>query len=445
MLSDWGMPKLFQDIALHIELPEASGFSEGERNKRLLELFHFSERLAAVCTMADSERYRQIPSLMLLATHAGIETSTLIEIGDGVVDGLREWGSLLNIEFPEIPSFEEMLNSASINSELLGLDALQDAQGTSFKLRILLVEDDRTMRLLYTALLERSGHTVTTASNGLEALECVKASIPQLIISDWMMPEMDGIEFCRALRKNPAWHKIYVFIVTAQESTEKLIEAFEVGANDYLTKPINPKVLVARMRSAQRIIQMQEAQEEDRLQLRQFADELALSNQRLQTLALTDVLTGLHNRRYGMERLEQELALATRSGRPVCCMMLDIDNFKRVNDTFGHPSGDEALKFVASRLQGAARKQDVVCRVGGEEFMVICPDSDEKSGFTYAERLRQQVAAEPLKIVGRTLHLTVSIGVTSDTGLTSMGEVLHQADTRLYAAKLAGRNRTIGG
>ena len=445
MLSDWGMPKLFQDIALHIELPEASGFSEGERNKRLLELFHFSERLAAVCTMADSERYRQIPSLMLLATHAGIETSTLIEIGDVVAHGLREWGSLLNIDVPDIPPFEEMLNSASINPELLGLDALRDVQGTSFKLRILLVEDDRTMRLLYTALLESSGHTVTTACNGLEALECVKASIPQLIISDWMMPEMDGIEFCRALRRNPAWNKIYVFIVTAQESTDRLIEAFEAGANDYLTKPINRKVLVARMRSAQRIIQMQEVQEEDRLQLRQFADELALSNQRLQTLAMTDVLTGLHNRRYGMDRLEQELALATRSGRLVCCMMVDIDHFKRVNDTFGHPSGDEALKFVAACLQGATRKQDLVCRVGGEEFMVICPDSDEKSGFAYAERLRQRVAAAPLTIVGRALHLTVSIGVTDNTGLSSVEAMLQQADTRLYAAKQAGRNRTIAG
>lgn len=445
MLSDWGMTKLFQDIVLHIEHPESSGFSESERNGRLLKLFHFSERMAAVCTMAESERYRQIPNLMLLATHAGIETGTLIEIGDGVADGLREWSRLLKIAFPEIPPFEEMLNSASINSELMGLDALQDAQDTSFKLRILLVEDDRTMRLLYTALLERSGHTVKTAGNGLEALERVKESIPQLIISDWMMPEMDGIEFCRSLRMNPAWHKIYVFIVTAQESTDRLIEAFEAGANDYLTKPINPKVLVARMRSAQRIIQMQEAQEEDRLQLRQFADELALSNQRLQTLALTDVLTGLHNRRYGMERLEQELALANRAGRPLCCMILDIDYFKQVNDTLGHQSGDEALKFVASSLQGATRKQDVVCRVGGEEFMVICPDSDAKSGFTYAERLRQQVASEPMKIAGRTLHLTVSIGVTDSTGLASMEEMLHQADTRLYAAKLAGRNRTSSG
>ncbi|ADL55009.1 diguanylate cyclase [Gallionella capsiferriformans] len=445
MLSDWGMPALFQDIALHIEQPESSEFHEGERNWRLLHLFHFSDRLASVCMLAPSERYRQIPKLMLVATRVGIETSALIEIGDSVIRGLREWADLLNIEIPDIPPFDEMLNSASIASELMSVDAQPSVQPAIFKLHILLVDDDRAIRLLYKALLEKSGHSVTTANNGREALESVKASPPQLIISDWMMPEMDGIEFCRELRKNPDWHRIYVFIVTAQESTEKLIEAFEAGANDYLSKPINPKVLAARLRSAQRIVQMQEAQEEDRLQLRQFADELALSNKRLQALAVTDALTGLPNRRYMMERLEQEWALATRAGRPVCCMMVDIDHFKMINDTYGHQLGDEALKLVASSLQQAMRKQDVLCRVGGEEFMVICPDSDNKAGFIYAERLRQHVAFQPVLASGKSLRLTVSIGLADNAGLASPEAMMHQADLRLYAAKAAGRNCTIIG
>ncbi len=443
MLEDWGMPVLYQEIAAHLEQPETSLFHEGERNWRLLQLFHFSDRLAIACTSVAAERYRQIPKLMLLATRIGIETAALIEVGDQVFEGLKAWGSLLNIEIPLLPSFEEVLNSASVSSELLRVDALPGAQDGA--LRILLVDDDRAIRLLYKTLLEKSGHNVTTACNGREALEIVKACSPQLIISDWMMPEMDGIQFCRELRANPDWNKIYVFIVTAQESTEKLIEAFEAGANDYLSKPINPKVLAARMRSAQRIIQMQEAQEEDRRQLRQFADELAISNKRLQELALTDALTGLPNRRYGMERLEQEWALATRAGRPLCCMMVDIDYFKSVNDTYGHQFGDEALKLVASSLSQAARKQDVVCRVGGEEFMVICPDSDVKAGFTYAERMRRHVAEQTLKPPGKTLNLTVSIGLTDNAGLADTEGMLHQADLRLYAAKAAGRNCIVSG
>lgn len=443
MLADWGMPKLFQDVALYIERPEASPLKEGERNWRLLQLFHFSEHLAEVCVAAPAARYRKIPRLMLLATRVGIETETLIEIGNHVAQGLREWGALLNIAAPDIPPFAEILNSASITPELLGVDDLPSGQNATYKLRILLVEDDRAIQLLYKALLEKAGHEVITANNGRAALEIVKTSPPQLIISDWIMPEMDGIEFCKELRKNPDWQRIYVFIVTAQESTEKLVEAFEAGVDDYLSKPINPRVLAARLRAAQRIIQMQETQEEDRLQLRQFADELAQSNKRLQALALTDALTGLPNRRHGMERIEQEWAVAARSGRPVCCMMVDIDRFKSINDTYGHLFGDEALKMVAASLRQTARKQDIVCRLGGEEFLVICIDTDEQAGFHYAERLRLHVASQPLQVQDKTLHLTVSIGVSANSGLKNADAMLQQADERLYAAKAAGRNCTI--
>lgn len=443
MLADWGMPKLFQDVALYLERPETSPLKEGERSWRLLQLFHFSEHLAEVCIAAPAARYRQVPRLMLLATRVGIETETLIEIGNHVAQGMREWSALLGIAAPDIPPFAEILNSASITPELLGVDELPSGQHAAYKLRILLVEDDRAIQLLYKALLEKAGHQVVTANNGRAALEIVKAGPPQLIISDWMMPEMDGIEFCKTLRKNPDWQRIYVFIVTAQESTEKLIEAFEAGVDDYLSKPINPRVLAARLRAAQRIIQMQEAQEEDRLQLRQFADELAQSNKRLQALALTDALTGLPNRRHGMERMEQEWAVSSRSSRPLCCMMVDIDHFKSINDSHGHLLGDEALKMVAASLRQTARKQDIVCRLGGEEFLVICIDTDEQAGFHYAERLRQHVASQALQIQDKTLHLTVSIGVSANSGLDNADAMLQQADERLYAAKAAGRNCTI--
>ncbi len=443
MLADWGMPKLFQDVALHIECPEASPLKEGERNWRLLQLFHFSDHLAEVCVAAPAARYRRIPRLMLLATRVGIETEALIEIGDRVAQGLREWGALLNITAPDLPPFEEILNSASITPELLGVDDLPSGQHATYKLRILLVEDDRAIQLLYKALLEKAGHQVITANNGRTALEIVKTNPPQLIISDWMMPEMDGIEFCKALRRNPDWQRIYVFIVTAQESTERLVEAFEAGVDDYLSKPINPKVLAARLRGAQRIIQMQEAQEEDRLQLRRFADELAQSNKRLQALALTDALTNLPNRRHAMERIEQEWAVAARSGRPLCCMMVDIDRFKSINDTYGHQFGDEALKMVAASLRQAARKQDIVCRLGGEEFIVICIDTDEQAAFNYAERLRLHVASQQLQVQNKTLQLTVSIGVSANSDMKTAEAMLLQADKRLYAAKAAGRNCTI--
>lgn len=443
MLGDWGMPKLFQDIALHLEQPDKSEFAEESRSWRLLQLFHFADSLASLCAADPTERFHKVPRLMLLATRIGIETDSLIEIGDLVIKGLHEWSTLLNITAPKLPSFQELLNSASLTPELMGIEALPGSTVSIFKLRILLVDDDRSIQLLYKSLLEKSGHHVITADNGRNALEIVKINPPQLIISDWIMPEMDGLEFCKELRKHIEWKNIYFFIVTSQEGTDKLIEAFEAGVDDYLPKPINPKVLAARLRAAQRIIQMQEAMEADRLQLRQFADELALSNQRLQEMALTDVLTGLPNRRHGIERLEQEWAIATRSNHPVCCMMVDIDRFKSINDTYGHQFGDEALKSVATSLRQAARKQDVVCRLGGEEFLVICSNTDEQACFQYAERLRQQVASQPLQIQNNTLSITVSIGIASNLKQENVESMMHLADERLYAAKAAGRNCTI--
>jgi diguanylate cyclase (GGDEF)-like protein len=445
MLSDWGMPEIFQKIAMYLELPDESQFPDGSRSWRMLQLFHFADRLAEICTTTPADRLIKVPKLMLFSSRLGIETDMLTEIGDILIKEINEWGKLLNIAVPAIPPFKEILGAASIANELTEIEALTGPMSASVKLNILLVEDDRSMQLLYKKMLEKSGHKVTTAQNGSMALEIVKQSPPQLIISDWMMPEMNGVEFCKAIRKNEAWNQIYFFIVTAQESTEKLVEAFEAGVDDYLSKPINPKVLGARLRAAQRIIQMQEEQVLDHLQLRKFADELALSNQRLQELALTDSLTGLPNRRYGIDRLEQEWATATRSGHPVCCMMVDIDRFKLINDTYGHHLGDEALKLVAESLRNAARKEDVVCRLGGEEFLVICSNTNEESGFQYAERLRQQVAAHPLKLQDKTLHITVSIGLSSNAKLGNVESMLHVADERLYAAKAAGRNRTIAG
>ncbi len=160
-------------------------------------------------------------------------------------------------------------------------DYLNYSTATFYKLRILLVDDDRAILLLLKTLLEKAGHTVNTARSGIEGLACIDSFKPQLIITDWMMPQMDGIEFCRALRKNPAWRSIYVFIMTAQEGEDRLVEAFEAGANDYMTKPLRPKLLVARLRAAQRVVQLQEEVDFDRQQLHQFADELVNFNHRL--------------------------------------------------------------------------------------------------------------------------------------------------------------------
>lgn len=445
MLADWGMPRSFQDVALLHEHPEEAHFAEGSRDWKLLNVMHIASELAAVCMAPTQRRRKMVPHLMLMAARWGVETEMLIELGDGVIRGWAEWGRLLEIRGVEFPPFSELLRATQLLPGTMDVPAMTSGTAQFFKLRILLVDDDRTILLLLKTMLSNAGHEVETARNGVEALAMVEKLTPQLIISDWMMPEMDGIAFCRKLRENPAWRSIYVFIVTAQESVDRLVEAFEAGVDDYLTKPINSKVLGARLRAGQRVVQLQEELAFDRQQLREFAEELATSNHRLQQLALTDVLTGLPNRRYAIDRMDQEWALSKRVQRPLSCMMVDIDRFKLINDTFGHKVGDEALKHVVHALRSSSRKQDVICRLGGEEFLVICPDTSLEQAWQQAERLRQQVEALKLNTAGKQIQMTVSIGVSSNAyaEILSPDMLMQQADRRLYAAKSAGRNRTV--
>lgn len=446
MMADWRMPDVFQAVVFHYENPENSNFVEGSRDWCLLHLMHVADYMAKTCLSRDPVRSRLASRLVFKATRLGVETDIFISLGDRIVREWHDWSKLFNIRVVDVPPFEDLLGSVSLVPEMSDAGELPKGTSTAYKLRILLVDDDRAVLMILKMLLDNAGHTVAVARNGVEALGMVKDFMPQVIMTDWIMPEMDGIEFCKALRRNPVWRNIYVFMLTAQESTDRLVEAFEAGANDYMTKPINPKVLGARLSAGQRVVQLQEELEYERQQLQAFSSELAASNQRYQRLALTDVLTELPNRRFANDHLERQWALTLRNNSPLSCMMVDIDYFKQVNDTYGHKVGDDALKQVAGVMQLSVRKQDVVCRLGGEEFLVICPDVQAESVFRYAERLRQSVAKLEINdpVSGKTFKLTISIGAASKSPAITTHEMLLQlADKRLYAAKERGRNCTV--
>ena len=445
LLADWGMPVLFQKIALHYKNPDLSGFMEGKRDWRLLNVVHIADYFASLCLQQEPHRRKMIPKLMLLVTRLGLEANALIELGDKVVKDWHEWSKLFGIHSVDVPSFAELLEAVSIVPELINVEGGK-AQFEHNKLRILLVDDDRAILLMLQSSLEKAGHVVVTARNGVEALRKVEESIPQLIITDWNMPEMDGLEFFKVLRNNAAWRDIYVIVVTSKESTDRLVEAFEAGADDYLIKPINFRVLAARLRAGQRVVQLQEDLKFDRQQLRKFAAELAASNQRLQQMVLTDVLTELPNRRCANDELERQWHIAERVGSSLSCMRVDIDLLKKINDSYGYKVGDAVLKQVAEVLRVTVRKQDMVCRFGGEEFLIICQDSQPGKAFQYAERLRQAVAASDfIGVNGSDFHITISIGLAHKSPELHSVEMLMQlADKRLLAAKAGGRNMTVG-
>jgi len=445
LLTEWGIPPLFQKIAMHYKNPGLAGFTKGDRDWRLLNVLHLADLLASLCLTQESRRQNVAGKLLQVSSSLEIEVDELAGLGNKIVQEWQEWSKLFGIHSVAVPSLVNLLGSVpqQPGSDIQSANLSDHADSSS--LRILVVDDDRSILMLLQHLLIKMGHTVVTAKNGLEGLGKVADFKPQLIITDWVMPEMDGIEFCKALRKNPAAKDIYVVIVTAQVSTEQLVEAFEAGADDYINKPLNFKVLGARLRAGQRVVQLQEELEFDRRQLRRFAAELEASNQHLQQLALTDVLTELPNRRNANEQLDREWAIAERTGRPLSCMMIDIDYFKLINDTYGHNVGDDVLKQLANVLRSTVRKQDMVCRLGGEEFLVICPDSPPENAFQYAERLRLSVAASNINSeVAPNIRITVSIGLAYKCReLLNVDMLLQLADKRLYAAKAGGRNKTV--
>ena len=305
--------------------------------------------------------------------------------------------------------------------------ALDAATDSGTPTRVLVVDDDPIQRRQLEATLGRWGYDVRTASDGLQALRLMAEQGPiQLVVADWMMPEMDGIELCRRIRGNEGHPYVYVILATARDHRDDIVAGLDAGADDYLTKPIHHGELRARVGAGKRIIDLQ--------------NRLLAAQEQLQIEATHDSLTGLWNRRAILESLERELGRAARQGTAITIVMGDLDLFKRINDTHGHPVGDAALRETARRLGGAVRGYDFVGRYGGEEFLIVAPGLDRVGAIELAERIRGRFADTPFVVSGQSLSLTLSLGVVSILGGAHIGDVLVAADAALYDAKAAGRN-----
>jgi len=444
MLAEMNFPLLFQALVRDYRVPQTSKTEPGSREWQLLRSLHLAGLLADLSPAPAPERAAAVTAVRRAAAELAIEESELLELAAACMEEAREWSALLGMGSPSLPDLTSLFTAPEVLEEASEPTSFVQSPH-DYKMRVLVVEDDRAMRALMAQWLNAAGHRVNVAENGVEALNLAELHRPQVVITDWRMPQMDGIALCRELRRLPAQRNTYLIMITVETIPDKLVEAFEAGTDDYLTKPLTPKLFFARLRAAQRVVQLQEELAFDREQMVRFSNELSIANKRLQQQALTDALTDLPNRRFAMERLEQEWALTQRGERALSCMMLDIDHFKKINDTFGHQLGDEALKQVADALRKTARAQDVVCRYGGEEFLVICPDTGATAAYQAAERMR--VSVESLRMLapdGRHMPLTLSIGVAEKgEGIADMNALINRADVSLYAAKTQGRNRTV--
>lgn len=297
--------------------------------------------------------------------------------------------------------------------------------------RILLVDDEPTQRLIMARLLRRAGYEVDTAGNGREALAKIESGEFQLMITDWEMPEMDGIALCSALRASQVQGYIYTILLTARDSIEHVVTGLQAGADDYLTKPVVEPELIARLNTGKRIVTLERS--------------LRTANEENRRLSITDPLTGAYNRRYLMEQLPREIERAARYERQLSVVMCDVDYFKKINDSHGHLIGDEVLKWFAALLQKNVRACDWVVRYGGEEFVIVLPETNVASAGTAAEHLRAQIASSAFAASGVNLPVTASFGVsgwkdTPPPGVT-LDSLIGRCDAGVYASKKAGRNR----
>ncbi len=432
LLLDWGIPEVLVESAFWHETPADSGFSEGSRPFKLSHLFHMARCVADLCLAPETERNALTTNLMRQAGGLGLDADDFGVLVDGLAAQWQEWGSLLKVPATDLPPFAEMASPPKSGDDT-----------SPSTLRVLIVDDDPTARNMMKSLLGKSlGHNVTTASNGKEALAIAVQVMPQIVLTDWRMPVMDGIEFCRALRAADWGQTMYVIMLTGVDSDEDVNKAFESGVDDYVAKPINLRALRARMRAAWHYVKLLESWEKDRAQLKQFAADLAISHRRLEHVALTDLLTDMPNRRSGMQSLARAWKASDRSGQPLSVLLIDIDRFKKVNDNHGHAIGDVLLKEVAKVIQSSARQDDSVCRLGGEEFLVICGNASLSSAYQAAERLRKKVAELRIQVGDAELQTSVSVGVASkETGTADEDALVHAADQALYGAKNAGRDR----
>ncbi len=297
--------------------------------------------------------------------------------------------------------------------------------------RILVIEDRAESVAWLIAALQPS-HQVASAETFEEALVRVKGGDYDLIVVSLGMRGFDGLRLCSQLRSLPEGRHVPILVIVSDGDRRKLTQALEMGVNDYLARPVDKNELVARVRT--------------QLRKKRYADRLRHNVQLSLEMAITDQLTGLHNRRYMGRHLDALIANARRHGRPLAFVIMDIDFFKQVNDTYGHDIGDEVLKEFANRIAANVRGIDLACRYGGEEFVVAMPDTDIAFATNIAERLRQSIEANPVAISRNPgqLNITISIGIARYEGEgDSADRLLHRADQALYRAKRNGRNRVV--
>src|SRR5687768_14371424 len=289
-------------------------------------------------------------------------------------------------------------------------------------LTVLVIEDHPDQRDLLAIVLQREGYRVITASNGLEALEKLETENVQIALSDIMMPKMDGFELIKRIRGNSTLKSIYLILITARIQEGDRVRGLDLGADDYITKPFSFSELLARVRVGSRVVQYQ---------------------QHLEYQTQIDSLTGLFNRRAFEKKINEEFERSKRYEHPLSVIIFDIDNFKKINDTYGHHGGDATLVKISEILREKSRRSDFPSRFGGEEFVLVLPETDQDNAIQVARKFHEEIRTCNFGTVDKPFSLTVSMGLasTNKKEYSDWRQMVDDADSALYVAKNSGKDR----
>jgi two-component system cell cycle response regulator len=303
-------------------------------------------------------------------------------------------------------------------------------EGIRKRKRILIADDDPISLRILEALLKKWNYEVTVVSDGLAALGVLeKEDSPRLAVLDWMMPGMQGGEICQLIRKRVDRPYVYVLLLTSRSERQDLLDGLKLGADDYLTKPFDARELQARLRVGERILDLQDA--------------LIAAKEQLRFRATHDALTGIFNRGVALEAIEREHARQIREHSPFGVILADLDHFKHINDTYGHPCGDAVLKEAARRMIACTRPYDTVGRYGGEEFLIVVAGANDSVTFRLAERMRKAIESESFVTDVGEIAITASFGiaVSANASASDPKMLIQLADEALYRCKHHGRNQ----
>ena len=433
LLRDFGIPETLVEPVYYHRCPAASGFTRGSRPERVLQTLALARRVSDLGLASATGRAELQPALLTEAAQIGLDAEALDTLIERIVGDWHEWSALLRVPVHFAQPFPRM----SAAGPVPGHDA-----GDPVPLRVLLIEEDASTRLLLSGIISRLGHTVYPAVDREEALALAVEVVPQVVVTDCVHPDATSIEFCQSLRATEWGKSVYLIALTADGGETGAPEQLGMDADDYLPGPFSVPLVRLRMRAASRHVSLLQERERDRTRLARLAADLAVSNRRLEEAALTDPLTNLPNRRAGMEFLARAWSAADRYRQPLALMMIDVDGLQEINRRHGHGVGDEAVTAVASALRASGRRCDHISRMGGAEFLVICPNTGTGSLHAVAERLHGAVRSLGIQAGGQSVPVTIGIGLASrEADMHDPDALIRAADRALRAAKKAGQDR----